>query len=205
METVVSSLVGEFTQADGDAIRLRQGRMLDLIGSQLQPRYFEQSSRQRVFAAASQAAQAISVALTTTYTGLCLSNPIQSSVVLVPLQVGLALSVAPAAIAPIGLIGGYSATTDVTHTTPLTPMQGLIKGGAGVAKADAAATIPTPVWLQQLMGGFTAAALPSASPSLIDLGGVWIVPPGGFIAIGALTAVTGLWSMNWMELPIKTI
>jgi hypothetical protein len=39
-----------------------------------------------------------------------------------------------------------------------------------------------------LMGGFTAAALPSTSPALIDLAGMWVVPPGGFIAIGALTA-----------------
>lgn len=186
-------------------MRLRQGKALDLIVSELQPRYFEHASRQRVFAAASQAAQAVSVALATTYTGLCLSNPIQSNVILVPLQIGLALSVAPAAIASLGLIGGYSTTTDVTHTSAITPMQGLIKGGSGIAKADSQATIPTPVWLQHIMGGFTAAALPATGPQLIDLGGAWIVPPGGFIAVGALTAVTGLWSMNWLELPVKII
>lgn len=205
MEITLKSLIGDYSQNDGDALMTRQGKALDLLISNLQPRHFEHCSRQRLFYAANQAAQAVTVALATTYTGLCLSNPIQSNVVLVPVQVGIALSVAPAAIAPIGLIGGYSATTDVTHTTPLVPGQGILKGAAGTAKADASATIPTPVWLQQLMGGFTAAALPAVSPSLIDLQGAWIIPPGGFIAIGALTAVTGLFSINWLELPVKMI
>lgn len=204
MENRLESLVGEYTQNDGDAVRTRQGKALDLIVSNLQPRLFEHCSRQRLFYAANQAAQAVTVALATTYTGLCLSNPIQSNVCLVPVQVGISLSVAPAAIAPIGLIGGYS-TTDVAHTAALTPGQGLLKGSAGVGKADSSATIPTPVWLQQLMGGFTAAALPATSPALIDLQGAWIIPPGGFIAIGALTAVTGLFSINWLELPIRMI
>jgi hypothetical protein len=204
MENRLESLVGEYVQNDGDAVRTRQGKALDLIVSNLQPRHFEHCSRQRLFYAANQAAQAVSVALATTYTGLCLSNPIQSNVVLVPVQVGIALSVAPAAIAPIGLIGGYS-TTDVAHTAALIPGQGLLKGAAGVAKADSQATIPTPVWLQQLMGGFTAGAFPATSPALIDLQGAWVIPPGAFIAIGALTAVTGLFSINWLELPIRMI
>jgi hypothetical protein len=72
-----------------------------------------------------------------------------------------------------------------------------------VALADVSATLPVaPTWLQMLMGGFTAAALPSTSPALIDVAGMWVVPPGGFIAIGALTAVTGLFSMQWEEVPI---
>jgi len=164
-------------------------------------RYAEAARRGSLFYAASQAAQAISVALATAYTGLCLSNPAGSKVNLELLSVGLALSVAPAAIAPIGLIGGQS-TTAVVHTTPLLPASTLLGTPRGVGLADSVATIPTPLWLQLLMGGFTAAALPSTSPADVDIAGKWIIPPGGFIAIGALTAVTGLWSALWEEVPV---
>ena len=154
-----------------------------------------------MFYAANQAAQAVSVALATAYTGLCLSNPLNSKVNLELISVGLALSVAPAAIAPIGLIGGQSSTA-VVHTTPVAPGSTLLGSPQGIGLVDVSATIPTPKWLQMLMGGFTAAALPSTSPADIDVAGKWIIPPGGFIAIGALTAITGLFSFIWEETPI---
>lgn len=166
-------------------------------------RYGEPARRKMIYYAANQAAQAVSVALATTYTGLCLSNPASSPVNLELLAVGLALSVAPAGIATIGLIGGQS-TTAVTHTTPLLPGSTFLGAPRGVGLADSAATIPTPVWLEQLMGGFTAAALPSTSPAICEIAGRWVIPPGGFIAVGALTAVTGLWSMTWEEVPALT-
>jgi hypothetical protein len=110
--------------------------------------------------------------------------------------------VAPAGIATIGLIAGFSATGGVTaQTTPLTPTQNIIGGSPGVAKALSAATIVTPTWLFQLVDGFTAAALPAPSVP-VDLEGMFIIPPGGFIAIGALTAVTGLGAIAWEEVPI---
>lgn len=205
MEVDIRTIVGEIPQTDGDGPgRLRQDTMQGLVVSQLQARYSELMSRKRIFYAANQAAQAVSVALATTYTGLCLSNPIPSAVVLVPIQVGIALSVAPAAIAPIGLIGGRSPSTEVAHTTPLVVGCGYLgSAGATVGKADSAATIPTPTWLDMLMGGFTAAALPATGPTLIDLAGAWGIPPGSFMAIGALTAVTGLFSIKWIEMPLK--
>lgn len=167
-------------------------------------RYAEAARRKTVFFAATQAAQAVSVALATAYTGLVLSNPSGSAVNLELLSVGIALSVAPAAIAPIGLIGGQIAAGLVTHTTPVAPLSTFLGSPAGVGKTDVSATLPaTPTWLQMLMGGFTAAALPAVSPALIDVGGSWVVPPGGFIAIGALTAVTGLFSLQWEEVPIQ--
>jgi hypothetical protein len=164
-------------------------------------RYAEAARRGTLFYAASQAAQAISVALATAYTGLVLSNPLNSKVNLELLNVGLALSVAPAAIAPLGLIGGQSSTA-VIHTTPVAPGSTILGGPQGYGLTDGVATIPTPKWLQMLMSGFTAAALPSTSPVDIDIAGKWVVPPGGFIAIGALTAVTGFWSMLWEEVPV---
>jgi hypothetical protein len=201
---LVQGMVAPQTAADGSNPTFRADRSGAQVITPAKGKYHEACFRQGVFWAANQAAQAITVALATTYTGLCISNPLGNTKNIIPIKVGLALSVAPAAIAPIGLITGYSATANVTHTSALTPASALIGTGTGpTAKADSQATITgSPAWTLMLWSGFTAAALPSASPSLIDLDGTLIIPPGGYVAIGALTAVTGIWSMTWLEEPI---
>ena len=160
----------------------------------------------RLYTAANVAAQAVSVALATTYTGLCVSNPLGNKWRLVMLGCNYALSVAPAAIAPLFLLTGSSVSTDVTHTTPLaTPgIQSALVGGlhASTAKADSAATIPTPTYRLSMGSGFTAGALYGTTPNWIDLKGSLIIEPGGFICWGALTAVTGFGSFMWEEVPI---
>lgn len=171
------------------------------IVSDAHGRYAEAARRKQVFYACNAAAQAVSVALATAYTGVCLSNPIGSSVNLELLQVSFALSVAPAAIAPLILIGGYS-PIDVTHTAALIPASTFLGAPGGVGKADSQATISTPKYLLPIMGGFTAGALPDASPAILDVGGSIIIPPGAFVCIGALTAVTGFGAMLWEEVPI---
>lgn len=181
---------------------LRGGNAGDLIVSELHGRYFEQSSRGQIFTIANQAAQAVSAALATTYTGLCLYNPPNSGKILVPLKVKYALSVAPAAIATIGLIQGFSMTGGVTAQTALvTPVSNVIGGQDGVGIGLSQATIVTPTWLAHLVDGFTAAALPAPTVP-IELEGLYSILPGGFIAIGALTAVTGLGWMTYEEVDI---
>lgn len=168
-------------------------------------KYFDVAYSQRGFFAANQVATAWSVALATTYTGLVISNPANSKTLLVMMQAHFALTVAPAGIASIGYITGYSQAGIVTHTTPLTPLSTYLDQDQanGVAKADAAATlVGTPRWCGQFMGGFTAGALPATSPSIQDLDGLYIVPPGGYFGIGALTAVTALAALFWEEIPI---
>lgn len=189
--------------ATGVRTKARAGRTGDLIVSELHGRYFEQMRSTRSFNAANQAAQAVSVALATTYTGILLYNPINSNVLIVPLKVKFALSVAPAAIAPIGLLSGFSATGGVTaQTTPLTTKSNQI-GNSVTASAIvlSAATIVTPTYLAQIWDGFTAAALP-APQSPFDLEGLFGILPGGFIGISALTAVTGLGFVSWEEVDL---
>lgn len=188
--------------ADGSQTEIRLGHTGETIVQNLHGAYFETMARGATFSAANQAAQAVSAALATTYTGLCLYNPVGSSKILIPLKVKFAHSVAPAAIASIGLISGYAATGGVTaETTALTARSTQIGNDArAAARAFSAATIVTPVWLAQLRDGFTAAALPAPTAES-DLEGLFGVLPGGFIAIGALTAVTGLASITWEELP----
>ena len=194
--------VGPQTLSDGSLVPPRLGKNGELVVQNLHGRYYEQVMRGNVFGASNQAAQAISVALATTYTGLCLSNPLGSGKNLVLLSVGYALSVAPAAIASIHLIGSSSPSTNVAHTTPVTPVNMLLGNtNSPAAKVDREATIPTPVYLMSLMGGFTAAALPASPNALFDIAGQIILAPGGFVAIGALTAVQGFGSFVWEEVP----
>lgn len=203
MPIPVSGQVGPQQIADGVTSQpVRMGKLGEVIVQELHGRYYEQVYRGNMFSVANQAAQAISVALATTYTGLCLYNPVNSGVNLVPNKVKFALSVAPAAIAVIGLIAGYAATGGVTaQTTKLTPTNNIVGSVASKGVALSAATIVTPTWLAMLYDGFTAAALPA--PTLpVDLEGIYIIPPGGFIAVGALTAVTGLGSIAWEEVPV---
>lgn len=198
--------VGAITAADGTVQPARADREGSTIVSDAHGRYAEAARRGNLFSAANVAAQAVSVALTTTYTGLCISNPIGNIKNLSILGCNYALSVAPAAIAPLFLIAGYSATTNVTHTTPLASpgiQNALIGTGApATAKADSAATIVNPTYLIPLGSGFTAAALYATTPSWIDLGGQFVLPPGAWIAVGALTAVTGFGGFTWEEIPI---
>lgn len=166
-------------------------------------RYAEAARRQRVFGAASQAATTWSVALNTTHTGFVVYNPIASGVNLEILQASFALSVAPVAIAHMGLFGGFLAAGITTHTTALSPFATVMGAAAGMGKADGAATlVGSPIWLMPFLGGFTAGALFGTSPSIMDIGGSIIVPPGGYCGIGALTAVIGFAGMFWEEVPI---
>ncbi|KKL21121.1 hypothetical protein LCGC14_2448610, partial [marine sediment metagenome] len=94
----------------------RVGNQNDRIVSQLHGKMYEQALRLNIFHAASQAATTTTIALAATYTGLCLSNPAGNTKNLVPRQVSVALSVAPAGIAPMAIGGGYVAAGVVTHT-----------------------------------------------------------------------------------------
>ena len=201
---LVTGQVGPQRISDGVSTQpLRQGKDSQVVVDELHGRYLEQGYRGNIFSGANQAAQAISVALATTYTGLLLYNPIGSGKILVPTKVKFALSVAPAAIASIGLIGGFAATGGVTaQTTPVgvqSSQIGNLSKGVGITLS--AATIVTPTWIMQLVDGFTAAALPAPSiPNEMD-GSIQVLP-GAFIAVGALTAVTGLGSIFWEEIPL---
>lgn len=195
--------VGPQKTSDGSSIVARGGRTGETNVADTHGRYQEAVLRGNVFIASNVAAQAVSVALTTTYTGLVLSNPLGSGKNLVLLGVQYAITVAEVAAASQHLIGAFSPTA-VTHTTPLAApgIQNAFigAGNASIAKVDSSATIPTPNYLFSLRSAFTAGAL--GGPGMgawVDLGGAIILPPSSFVAIGALTAITGFGSFIWEE------
>lgn len=196
--------VGPSTLTDNTSASLRGTKQGALVTSDVLGKYGETALRGNMFSAANVAAKATSVALTTTYTGLCVSNPAGSGKNLVMLAFQYAISVAEAAIATQHLIAGYSSAGVVTHTVAL-PAPGVqpcfINGvSASIANADTEATIVNPYYLFPVRGGFTAGALGGAGTGvIIDLNGMFVIPPGGWIANGSLTATTGFAGFVWAE------
>jgi len=180
-----------------------------LIG-QRHGKYYEEAYGGGMFGGANPSAVALTVALATTYVGLCLSNPAGSTVNLVLKRVRGVMIVAPAAEDAFGLIVGWSAAGIVTHTTPLTPVNHFLgaatANGSKVAPAgqgllDSACTlVGTPAWDRWFASMPTAATFLSFGEDIED--GI-VIPPGGYAAIGSLIAggAAGfLGSMDWAEI-----
>lgn len=194
---------GVITAGDSGVNPLRLDKAGNLIITNGRSRYYDPSYNKKIFYAANQAATTWSIALNTTHTGLVVSNPSGSTVNLVPLKSSFALSVAPVGIATIGFFGGFLNAGITTHTTPLTVGSTFLGTPDGSGLADAAATlVGTPVWLMPFLGGFTAGALFATSPAIVDLEGAFIIPPGGYFGIAALTVVIGFAGITWEEIPV---
>lgn len=207
MAVEITGQVGPSSLSDGNQGQaLRQGRTGELIVSGLNGPYYERASRAGIFTAANQSAVTTTVGLATTYTGLCLANDAGSNVNLVLIAAGFAVTVAPAAITAVGLMGGVGA---VTHTTPIAALAirstkiATAGGHASTTKVDGAATIPTPTLLEVFEGGNTATALDTSAHNIShDLNGRYVLPPGTFVAIYTLAVAVGLGFIQWSEEPI---
>ena len=199
---IVQGKAGPTPLADGGNAALRMGKGAELIVAQCHGKYTEACCRGMIYGFSSQAATATSIALATAYTGLCLINPAGSPVNIALLQVGALLTTAQVAVSSIGLIGNYSGTA-VTNTTPGTAYSAFLGRSAGYGKISVSATLPaTPIWLQQYGGSFTAGALGSHTPHIIEVDGSIVLPPSSYVAIGSLTALSGFFSMMWEEVQI---
>jgi hypothetical protein len=164
------------------------------------------------FRGSNAAGAALSAALATTYTGLCLSNPAASTVNLVLKKVSGVIIVAPAAELAIGLITGWAAGGITAHTTPVTGIvsgyvgaaaaSGSVVAPASQAKLDAACTlVGTPVWDRWLAAGVASTNNVNFDADVDD---DLVIPPGGYVAIGANAAGPAagfLGTFQWEELP----
>lgn len=169
-----------------------------------------------VFRGANQTSATFSIALATTYTGLCLSNPATSTVNLAIRKAGCVISSAPSGQIGLGLIVGWAAAGITVHTTPLntsivnayvgaaatgTPP---IAGPAPQANLDAACTLVgsggnAPTWVDWFAAN---GAANSCTSFFLDSGDSLIIPPGGYAAIGCTAAQGGAYaSFQWEETP----
>lgn len=186
---------------------LRLDNVGALVNSQLHGRYFESARNRRIFTAANQTVTTTTVGLTTTYTGLCLSNPVGSGWNLSILGVGYSAIVAWPAGSAIFLAGGNTGV-NVTHTTAVTPRCLSLSASppTPVGLADVAATVPVGYYLIGLGQGLTGAITTEVTggQTWTDLGGAVVLEPGGFayIATSTVSGTNGFWgSITWEEIP----
>lgn len=163
------------------------------------------------FRGANQTSATLSVALATTYTGLCLSNPAGSTVNLSVKKVGGVVTSAPGTFVGLGLIAGWAASGITGHTTPIntailnsylgaaasgTPS---IAGPASQANLDAACTlVGTPAWIDWIAAN---GATGSCVSFYAELDESILIPPGGYLAIGSTASQGGFFgSFFWEEI-----
>ena len=150
------------------------------------------------------AGQTTTVALATTYTGLVLSNPVGSEVVLAVNDVSAAFNIVFTAASFVGIFVGYHASTDVVHTTPVTVYNDKIgTGGTGKANVDSAATLPATPHVSTVFGSVVAS---EADHFIHKFDGGLLLPAGAFMGIYTSTAsgTNGLLaSIDWEEIRIR--
>jgi hypothetical protein len=189
----------------------RQGKQQELQMADRHGRYYTASYAGLSAFAANQAGAVITLFSATpgAYTGLCLSNPAASTVNLVPQTVTGALAVATTGITLLGLVTGYAAAGITVHTTPLTVFSSklgtVITSPIMQGLADAAATlVGVPTWTRTFQTLPTTVTVGSLFN--VDLNGEIVIPPGGYVCVGATitaTAAASFWgSISWEEAPI---
>lgn len=171
---------------------VRLGQLGDVIVSELHGRYYETTYRRGMFTAVSTAALTTSAGLSTTFTGLMLLNPNNSTSNFVINKVGMSFGVAFAAASAIGLQTGNQSTALLsgltTTSTSITSNYVSKVGSQGLTYSAATTTGPA---LAQIFGtGLTGAitTVPAYNGIMVDLEGSIILPPGAWIATYTSTA-----------------
>jgi hypothetical protein len=186
----------------------RAGNLGDTIVSELHGRYYETTYRRVMFSACA-AGVTTTVGLATTFVGICITNPIGSTVNLVLNKFGYAFLGPFAAPAIIGAAFGYNSGTAVTQTTALAPKNNFVGVGAsGQGLAASATTLPTAATLQYVFDTVDTGAIttvPTTTQGLIDFEGSLILPAGSYLCSYTSTvspASNAYFSASWEEVPV---
>jgi len=185
----------------------RIGSQGDQLVSGLHGRLYEANYRGKLFYGSNGATPSVTtVALATTYTGLCLYNPAGSGVNVIVEQVGYSFLVAFPAAATIGLLVGSSAAGIVTASAAASPGAPSKIGSAYVPAALCAlsATLVGTPKLHTVFGEGLTAAITTAPQGmhLINMDGSVVLPPGAYCAIYTSTvsgAASLCGSFHWQE------
>lgn len=167
--------------------------------------FLEQARLGNMYHACSAGAVTLST-VSTTCTGLALSNSYGSGKLLIVKQVSFAPSTPPAGAALVGIaIHTAISPTETTHTTPMVIHNAIAKGnvsGVAVGRADASATLAsTPLWLRPLAAVVAASSITPAKYNE-DVDGSIIIAPGGCMSLSYLTtAAVGIAAVTWVEIP----
>ena len=181
-----------------------------LYNTNLHAPAYEATYRKATFFGSNGAVPSITtVALATTYTGLCLYNPAGTGVNLVVANVGYSFLAAFPAAATIGLMVGYAAAGVVTAVAAASPGASSNIGTgttAGGQCALSATLVGTPVLHTVFGAGLTGAITTTPqNMTVFDMGGSLILPPGAYAAIytsKASGAASLAASFQWEEVPV---
>lgn len=150
----------------------------------------------RLFSVASQAAVATTAALATTWTGLGVCNPTGSGKNLIIQEFGWALTVVGSDEGGVGLM-----TSDTTgYAQALTAKCAMNAAGTSIAYCDDGATIATPI-LERICGTYGTGAITTAmlyAPTVIQLDGSIILPPGRSVMTYTTTATTAAFVFHFL-------
>lgn len=147
------------------------------------------------------------VGAATTYTGLCLTNPLNSPVTIVLQAMSYAPLVAQTAALQFGIMGGFNSTTQVTQTTPGTVVNNYLGGPVGFGLLATAATLPTAPKVMFLLDSLITGPITTAPQGggFIDLDDgqpLVVIPPGGYLCFytsAASVASSLSFSFQWGE------
>jgi hypothetical protein len=192
---------------------IRQGQLGDVIVSELHGRYYEQAYRGNLFTLSVSTAAAI-----TAYTGaaagtpmLAVYNPVNSGKNIVPIQANYNNVVAASAAGTVSFALWFGPTAAITQTTLTYPVNNYTLNRVGSVTqsfTNAALTSSTALTNVYPLGYYywaTAAGAFQSTPTVVDINGSFIVPPGTMVALGgsaALTSATWIGSLTWEEVPI---
>lgn len=155
----------------------------------------------KVFHTANVAAVSV-LAVSTTMTGLILSNPYGSRKKLILVDGAWVWTTAGAAAHQAGWAVGYSSTA-VTHTTPMIiyNADGSGVSASSIALADSSSTLPVVATARRWFGGSLGTAV---SPYMVNdrIDGAIILVPGSYAHLTTVTTtMVGLGSVTWIEVP----
>jgi hypothetical protein len=179
--------------ASGTNPTIRLGQLGEVIVSELHGRYYETTYRRNMYTAMLTSGTTTSAGLSTTFTGLLLHNPINSTVNVVLNKVGYAFLVAFSAAAAVGLQTGQVSTAllsslSTTNTLIRTNYVGL-PNNSGQALVYSGATTASPA-IQSILGAGLTGAITTTpfAMNYYDIEGSVILPPGTWVGTYTSTA-----------------
>ena len=215
---LIEARVGPIAQtsiANGNIIPQRAGQLGEVITSRLHGDFYEQTYRGNIFLGASNTSSTLTNGyLSTTYSGLCLYNPIASLVNLVLLKVGYSYIQIPTNAFTIGLMCGNGTNSDIYFKYPQKTFNGFI-GGANLnvatglmGQANFIITLNSTPVVTHIFSSVTTGSASNAigyGNQIVDLDGAIILSPGSYVAFyssadNPIPAFQG--SFCWEEVPL---
>ncbi len=201
VQTQVAAGASNASTTPGTLVNLRGGQLGDLVVSELNGRYYEQTYRKNKFSWANPSAVTPAATLAGTAPTTALYNPPGSTVNLVLIKVSAVFAAAPGVAVAIGLVAGFNAAIP-TGITNGAPVNNFIGGAVGQGKTATVITLGTaPAQILPLLAVDAVGAI--SPPSVfVDVGGSIVIPPGGYVAINATAACSIMGGFEWDEVPV---